>query len=90
MSTVTDRTITDPKALMKDGKRIREREIAFNREEQRAGVRSVAAPYTDDSLSLYGAVYVLGPVDRLTGKRFEEDIPDMIHGTVEKIRSNRE
>ena len=90
LSAATERTITDPETLVEAVERIREREIAFDREEQRAGVRSVAAPYTDDLLSLYGAVYVLGPADRLTGKRFEEDIPGMIHGAVEKIRSNRE
>lgn len=88
LTPVTDRTITDPESLLETIDLVREREIAIDREEQRTGFHSVAAPYTEESLHLYGAVYVSGPVDRMTGKRFEEDIPGMIHGAIEKIRKD--
>jgi DNA-binding IclR family transcriptional regulator len=89
LSPMTDRTITDPETLLETIKLVREREIAIDREEQRTGFRSVAAPYREESLHLYGAMYVSGPVDRMTGKRFEEDIPGMIHGAIENIRKDR-
>ncbi len=85
LSPMTQRTITDRDSLESSLERIVERDIAFDREEQFEGIHSVAVPYTDESLPLNGAIYVLGPADRMTGKRFEEDLPGMLHSAVDKM-----
>lgn len=81
----TERTITDPDELQDAIVRVQERNIAFSREEHKVGIRSVAVPYQNESLNLYGAIYVQAPADRMTGKRFNEDIPGMVNSAIEKM-----
>ncbi len=81
----TERTITDPDELQDAIVRVQERNIAFSREEHKVGFRSVAVPYQNESLNLYGAIYVRAPADRMTGKRFNEDIPGMVNSAIEKM-----
>ena len=80
----TEQTITDPDELLEELSKVRERGIAFERREQRPNVRGLAVPFTfgDD----VAAVYVAGHADRLASKRFEEDIPGMVLGSVRRIQ----
>jgi len=80
----TENTITDEHELMNEISRIRERGIAFDREEQWADLRSVGLPVTSGQGAEVGAIYVLGPANRMSGKRFQEDIPVMMRGVVDK------
>lgn len=84
LPTKTDRTLSDPSKLREKLDRIAERGIAFERGEQKDGLRSVAVPVmTNDQVA--GAVYVAGSSDRMKGKRFEEDIPGIIISTVKRL-----
>lgn len=80
----TEHTITDPDELLEELAKVRERGIAFERREQRPDVRGLAVPFVfGDEVA---AVYVSGHADRLASKRFEEDIPGMVLGSVRRIQ----
>lgn len=81
----TDQTITDPKLLSEEIDRVRDRGVAFDREEHSPNIRSVAIPFYNEGPEVTGAVYVLGSADNMSSKRFEEDIPGMLQGALEKI-----
>lgn len=72
----TNNTITNYDDLERELATIRERGVAFDREEQRIGVKGVAVPLRVDDL--YGAVYLAGEADRMIGKRFEEQLPGIV------------
>lgn len=80
----TVNTVTSPDRLRDELDSIAERGIAFGREEQRLGHRSVAVPIVRDG-EVLGSIYVAGSTDRLTSKRFEEDIPGILLSTVKRL-----
>lgn len=80
----TNHTITERGELDLERKRIRERGIAFDREESREGVHGVAVPIRQGQ-AVRGAIYVIGTKDRLTGKWFVENIPGIILSTVNTV-----
>ncbi|MDN4015192.1 IclR family transcriptional regulator C-terminal domain-containing protein, partial [Chryseobacterium gambrini] len=57
---LTENTITDPAVLREDLRRVGERGIAFDREEQEPGVRGIAAPLERRASGPVGALYVYG------------------------------
>jgi DNA-binding IclR family transcriptional regulator len=81
----TDETIVEPNELKQELNRIEERGVAFDRSEQYEDIRSIAAPFNIEDTA--AAVYVLAPVDRMRGKRFEENIPGLVSSTVRKIET---
>ncbi|WP_239524462.1 IclR family transcriptional regulator [Halogeometricum borinquense] len=80
---LTPHTITTRSALEDELARIRDRGIAFDREENRVGMRGVAIPVVHDGIR--GAMYVVGPQRRLTGKWFNENIPGIIISSVKTV-----
>lgn len=84
----TDHTMTSRSELRQELDQIAERGIAFEREEQHDGLRSVAVPVVSDD-SVLGAVYVAGGIDRLVSKRFKEDIPGIILSTVKRLTAEQ-
>lgn len=84
----TDNTVTDRAVLEAQLDEIRERGVAFDGEERAEGIRCVAAPITDTSDELIGAVSVSGPSARMKGERFKEKIPEMVQDTAEIIGIN--
>lgn len=83
LPTLTDQTITDRSELDSERKRIRDRGIAFDREECREVVRGVGIPIDHDDVA--AAMYVVGPRQRLTGKWFNENIPGIIVSSVNTV-----
>lgn len=80
----TPQTVTDRAALDAELERVRDRGIAFDREESHGGVHAVAVPVRDGEATR-GAVYVVGPKRRLTGKWFDENIPGMVVSAVSTV-----
>ncbi|MFC7076604.1 IclR family transcriptional regulator [Haloarcula halophila] len=80
-----DRVATTETALLDDLRTVREQSVAFDREEQADGTRSVAAPLTTDEGRAVGAVCVTGPANRMTGKRLEEDITGLVVSSANSI-----
>ncbi|ELZ05212.1 IclR family transcriptional regulator [Natrialba asiatica] len=75
----TDRTITDRESLLDELETIRQREVAYDREERINGLHCVAVPvFRDDRIS--GAISVSGPSSRLDEDRIQESIlPKLRH-----------
>ncbi len=84
---VTDRTITDPETLYDELETIRERGVAFERQERLEGLCCVAAPILVDG-AVVGAISVSGPESRMSGSRFTEELPDLIRRTTNVIEVN--
>jgi DNA-binding IclR family transcriptional regulator len=61
---VTDRTVTDAKALVRELDGIRERGYAISSGERQTGAASVAAPVLDRNGRLLAVISVCGPQDR--------------------------
>lgn len=84
----TPDTITDRDALFEELERIRERGVAFNREECIGGLRAVAAPIVGTDGTVHGALSVSGPAHRMKGSWFEAEIPDLLLGTTNELEIN--
>ncbi|WP_255197799.1 IclR family transcriptional regulator [Halorarius litoreus] len=86
----TENTVTDREALAAELERIRERGVAFNREECIQGLQAVAAPVLGPDGSVVGALSVSGPTHRMKGEWLEEEIPDLLLGSANELELNLE
>jgi len=84
----TPQTISDEAALFDELAEIRDRGVAFNSEESTEGLRSVAVPVTGADGDVLGAVAVAGPTHRLTGDRFNQELPNLVRSVVNEIELN--
>jgi DNA-binding IclR family transcriptional regulator len=84
----TEHTITDREQLFAELDTVRDRGVAFNREEYLMGVNSVGAAITDDDERAIGAVAVSGAAKRLDGDRLTEAVPRELLGTLNVIEVN--
>lgn len=74
----TPQTVTTPDDLFERLETVRERGIAFDREENLPGLRCVAAPITTDYGAVLGGISISGPTSRLEGDRLEHELSDQI------------
>lgn len=81
----TEHTITDRDELLSELRTIRERGIAFGREEHELGRSGVAAPITDEDERAVGAISVSGPANSMSGKRLEEDVTGLVVSAAKAI-----
>jgi DNA-binding IclR family transcriptional regulator len=86
----TENTLTDTDELFAELETIRERGYAVNDEEEIRGMRSVGVPIRGIDGDVCGAVSVTGPAARLTGERFESELPDLVMQTANLIEVNLE
>lgn len=76
----TARTITDPKKIMHEIDKARERGFASAAEEFYVGDLSIAAPVVGPDGSSMGCVNISGPTSRWTMERLEEEVvPHLVH-----------
>lgn len=87
LSAVTEKTITDGDTLRRELQSVRDRRVAFAREELVVGWQSVASPVTDPQNRALGAVGVSGPVDSMTGKTLEEDVTGLVVSAAKSIEN---
>lgn len=85
---ITSATITDPEALADELDAIADRGYAFNREENLDGLHAVGVSISGPDGDVIGALSVSGPSHRLTGPRFEEDLPTLLLGTANELELN--
>ncbi len=74
----TENTITTRENLFEELERVSEAGYAQNDEEEMRGIRAVGAPILGPNGDLVGSVSVTAPVSRLSGDRFDEEIPEMV------------
>ncbi|EMA04696.1 IclR family transcriptional regulator [Haloferax denitrificans] len=86
----TANTITDRDELFAVLERVRERGYAVNDEEEIRGMRSVGAPVRGVDGAVCGAVSVTAPTSRLSGERFETEVPELVTETANLIELNLE
>lgn len=84
---LTENTITNREELYAELDRVRERGVAFNREEHVDGINGIAVPVKRDE-SVLGALAVAGPSHRLEGERLEEEVPDMLLAAANELELN--
>lgn len=84
----TDRTITDPAKLWEEIETIRERGFSVNREEFVDEICSVGVAISSPAENVLGAISVSGPTHRMSGPRFETEIPELLMGTAHEIELN--
>jgi DNA-binding IclR family transcriptional regulator len=87
---ITENTITETDELLEELKTIRQKGIAFNREESTAGLHAVASSVKGPNGELLGALSVSGPARRLSGQRFNTEIPDLVRGAAQELELNIE
>ncbi|XVH31129.1 IclR family transcriptional regulator [Haloferacaceae archaeon DSL9] len=85
---LTDRTVTDPDDLFAELETVSERGVAFDDEERLRGLRSVAAAVTTDDGACLGAISVAGPTSRLRGRRYREELPELVRSAANVIELN--
>jgi DNA-binding IclR family transcriptional regulator len=85
---VTENTTTDREELFDELDEIRERGYAFDDEERVEGMRCVGAPILDDSKYAVAAISVTMPKSRMTGERFENEIPELVLESANVIQVN--
>ena len=86
----TPETITQRRDLETELDRVRERGVAFNREECIVGLKAVAAPVLGPDGEIMGALSVSGPAHRMKGEWFESEIPDLLLGSTNELELNLE
>jgi len=88
LDAITEKTITDGERLRRELQSIRDRRVAFDREENAAGWQSVASPITDSRQRAIAAVSVSGPMERMSGKTLEEDITGLVVSTAKSVEND--
>lgn len=78
-------TITTPSKLNDELDQIREAGISRDAQERLEGIGGVAAPI-QRSEGTNAAIGLTAPISRLTGERFERDVPDRLRNIAETIR----
>lgn len=73
----TENTLTQPDELWEELERIRERGYALDDQEQLHGLRCVAAPIVVED-ELLGSIGVSGPISRVKGDVFREELPELV------------
>lgn len=81
----TDSTITTREQLYSELEAIREQGYAFNIEEYTAGLHSVGAAVLGDDGTVYGALSVAAPANRMRDGRLEKELPELLMGATNEI-----
>jgi DNA-binding IclR family transcriptional regulator len=82
----TTKTITDRAQVERELQSVRDRRVAFDREEYIQGRQCVASPITDGDGNPVAAVSVTGVIERMSGKRLEVDITGLVASAAKSIQ----
>jgi DNA-binding IclR family transcriptional regulator len=84
----TDHTITTREELVEELAEIRDQGVAFNLQEGILGVHAIAAPVLDTDGSVFGAISIAGPANRLTEDRLGSELGNLIRGATNEVAVN--
>lgn len=88
LSALTENTITDEATLYEELSAIRERGYSFNEQESTDGLHAVGVPVREPNGQVIGALSVSGPTMRLTGDRYQHEIPELLMGVANELELN--
>lgn len=86
----TENTITRREDLEEELEQIREKGVAYNREGNIKGLRSVGTPVLGPSGQIIGSLSISGPTHRMKGEKYEETMPDLLLGAANELELNLE
>lgn len=78
-------TITDRRAPYDELRRIRERGYSINDQGIVEGLRAVGAPILGPGEEVVGALSVSGPISRVRGDRFDDELPALLLGATNEL-----
>lgn len=84
----TGKTITDQAELERELRSVRDRRVAFDREEYREGHQCVASPVIGNEGTAIGAISVTGSDYHMSGKRLEEDAVGLVTSAAKSIEND--
>lgn len=87
---VTTKTITDREDLFKELETIRERGVAFNKEESVSGLNAAGTVIQRKNGCVIGAISISGPAQRFRGEKLQTEIPNLLRGATNEIELNLE
>lgn len=82
---MTEHTITDRERLYKGLEQVRERGVAFNRQEYVEGLTAASVPVKDNLGEVVGTLSVSAPASRMENERIEETIPNLLLGSANAL-----
>jgi len=88
LESVTEHTITDRAELERELEAIRDSGVAYNLQEGILGVHAIGAPVLDTEGSVFGAISVAGPANRLTQDRLETEFKELLLGATNEVAVN--
>jgi len=81
----TDNTISSPERLRDELATIAERGYSLNLEESITGLHAVGAPILDDAGDVRGALSVAGAAHRMSERRCETEISDLVLAATNEV-----
>lgn len=90
LAQLTEKTITERATLIDELETVRDQGYAINDEEQRDGLRSVAAKITKPDGTILGALTIDGPTYRLTQQEIENNTARVLFDTIDDIETDLE
>jgi len=86
---ITENTITDRDTFYEELEAIEERGVAFDDEERIEGMRGVGSAIVHGEREVVlGAIGITGPVTRMSGDRYETEIPEHLSKTARMVEIN--
>ncbi|WP_332900161.1 MULTISPECIES: IclR family transcriptional regulator [unclassified Haladaptatus] len=82
---LTEDTVVTKSELLAELETVRETGVAYNREGNVKGLRSVGTPVFGPEGTVVGALSVSGPTHRMKGDRYEREIPDLLLGAANEL-----
>jgi len=84
----TEKTITDRNTLEQELQSVRDRRVAFDREEYLDGHQCVASPVVNSDGEPVAAVSVTGNIEQMSGKRLEVDVTGLVASAAKSIQKD--
>lgn len=85
---LTPKTIVDRAALDEKLHETRERGYSINDQGIIEGLRAIGAPVTGPDDEVIGGLSISGPLNRMAGERFEENLPSLLLGATNELELN--
>jgi len=85
---ITENTLTEREPLYDELAEVAEQGYALDDQERLNGLRSVAAPIVDQGGAVLGSLSVAGPVSRIQGQQFHEELPETVKAATNIIELN--
>jgi len=84
----TEHTITNRDLLFEELEAIRDQGYAINRQENVQGLRAVGAPILTPNDDVIGSISISGPIQRMKGEWFDEELPAILLETINELELN--